>query len=113
MTEIGSPPDHIVNAPSTAASSREVTTVEPHPATAEKPQSNTFSQMMKLKTLHILATFILVYVGVEVTMGGTTSFYIRLDDLIKYFQAGLSHLSSTRGKGVLHLDTSPLDSLVD
>ena len=33
--------------------------------------SNMYSQLMKVKALHILALFALLYVGAEVTIGGT------------------------------------------
>jgi fucose permease len=33
-------------------------------------EDNKFKQIMNLKTVHLLAFFILVYVGVEVTIGG-------------------------------------------
>jgi fucose permease len=33
-------------------------------------ESGTFAQMFRLKSVHLLAVFILVYVGVEVTIGG-------------------------------------------
>ena len=41
--------------------------------TEEKESANgsKYKEMFKLKALHLLALFILVYVGVEVTIGGT------------------------------------------
>ncbi|KAJ7158305.1 major facilitator superfamily domain-containing protein [Mycena crocata] len=39
-------------------------------------EQTTFSQILKLKTMHLLAFFILVYVGVEVTIGGWIVTYI-------------------------------------
>lgn len=42
--------------------------VEEHPH--EDKDSSKYKQMFKLKELHLLAFFILIYVGVEVTVGG-------------------------------------------
>ena len=33
-------------------------------------ENSTFSQIIRSKTVHILAFFLLIYVGVEVTIGG-------------------------------------------
>ncbi|KAI0000192.1 MFS general substrate transporter [Russula compacta] len=47
-------------------------------ATGEKEAvgDSKYREMFKLKTLHLLAFFILVYVGVEVTIGGWTATYL-------------------------------------
>ncbi len=37
----------------------------------ESVNGSKYKEMFKLKALHLLAIFILVYVGVEVTIGGT------------------------------------------
>lgn len=37
-------------------------------------EGSTFSKVMKVRAVHFIAFFILVYVGVEVTMGGKASF---------------------------------------
>lgn len=41
--------------------------------TAEKgaDEHSSFNQILRIKAVHFLAFFILVYVGVEVTIGGT------------------------------------------
>jgi fucose permease len=39
-------------------------------------EHSTFRQILSLKTVHLLAFFILVYVGVEVTIGGWIVTYI-------------------------------------
>ena len=41
-----------------------------HDATTVQSGDNKYKQMFKLRTLHLLAFFILIYVGVEVTLGG-------------------------------------------
>ena len=38
----------------------------------EESSGNKYSQMFKLKSLHLMAVFILIYIGVEVTLGGET-----------------------------------------
>lgn len=38
----------------------------------ESVNGSKYKEMFKLKALHLLALFILVYVGVEVTIGGTS-----------------------------------------
>ena len=38
----------------------------------ESVRGSKYKEMFKLKALHLLALFILVYVGVEVTIGGTS-----------------------------------------
>lgn len=38
-----------------------------------------FSQLMRLKAAHLLAIFLLVYIGVEVTIGGKIFSYIPYD----------------------------------
>jgi len=44
--------------------------------TAEKGEDehSSFNQILRIKAVHFLAFFILVYVGVEVTIGGRGSF---------------------------------------
>ena len=37
---------------------------------SEEIQENKFSQLMKNKTVHLLAVFLMVYTGVEATIGG-------------------------------------------
>ena len=43
-----------------------------NPAREETQESggNKYSEMFKLKSLHLMAVFILIYIGVEVTLGG-------------------------------------------
>ena len=43
---------------------------EPEVHPIEITSGNKYKQMFRLKELHILAFFILIYVGVEVTIGG-------------------------------------------
>ena len=42
-----------------------------HDAAAVQSSDNKYKQMFKLRALHLLATFVLIYVGVEVTLGGS------------------------------------------
>lgn len=46
----------------------------------ERQRSNSldspYSQILKLKVVHLIAFFILAYVGTEVTLGGESLFYI-------------------------------------
>ena len=42
-------------------------------ASEEIDESNKFGQLMKNKTVHLLAIFLMVYIGVEVTIGGIIS----------------------------------------
>ena len=37
---------------------------------SEEMQEDGFIQLMKNKTVHLLAVFIMVYIGIEVTIGG-------------------------------------------
>ncbi|TCD71913.1 hypothetical protein EIP91_000045 [Steccherinum ochraceum] len=48
--------------------------LEVHPE--ESTDSSKYKQMFKLRELHLLAFFILIYVGVEVTVGGWTVTYV-------------------------------------
>ena len=41
-----------------------------HDTAAAQSGDNKYKQMFKLRALHLLATFVLIYVGVEVTLGG-------------------------------------------
>ena len=68
LTEIGSPPDHIISEGAGRTQSS-ADLAQPSPPTGAT-QSSKFGQMMKLKSLHIMAIFIFIYVGVEVTIGG-------------------------------------------
>ena len=43
-------------------------------ASVENHQDNKFSEVMKNKTVHLLAVFLLIYIGVEVTIGGKFTF---------------------------------------
>ena len=53
-------------------------------------ENNKFSQLMKNKTVHLLALFLMVYIGVEVTIGGIIFVnYIVVTSLITVNQDGL------------------------
>lgn len=41
------------------------------PDESEEIHDNKFGQLMKNKTAHLLAFFLMIYIGVEVTIGGT------------------------------------------
>jgi hypothetical protein len=41
---------------------------------SEENQEDKFTQLMKNKTVHLLAIFLMVYIGVEVTIGGMIRF---------------------------------------
>ena len=67
LAEIGSPQDPIVSGePATAQSSTEL---NQNASASGRARSGRFRQIMRLKALHIMAVFILIYVGVEVTIG--------------------------------------------
>ena len=38
---------------------------------SEEINEDKFSQLMKNKTVHLMAIFLMVYIGIEVTIGGT------------------------------------------
>jgi len=46
------------------------------PEKTAESEAGTFKQVMKTRTVHLLAFFILIYVGVEVTIGGWIVTYI-------------------------------------
>ena len=56
---------------------REVGEVIPD-RTAEVANKGKFSQMMSYKAVHLLSLFLLIYVGAEVTIGGTN--FVTLPD---------------------------------
>ncbi len=53
-------------------------------------EHSTFRQILTLKTVHLLAFFILVYVGVEVTIGGMSSSFFAKREIPTFFQGGSS-----------------------
>jgi hypothetical protein len=55
-------------------------------ASAEIHQDNKFSEVMKNKTVHLLAVFLLIYIGVEVTIGGKFTFLIALTKTSDYHE---------------------------
>ena len=71
--------------------------------TAEKGEDehSSFNQILRVKAVHYLAFFILVYVGVEVTIGGTSPHRSSSQGLICRNKVGLSHLCSMYVAGVL------------
>lgn len=76
---------------SLAAALAEIGQVVVHNDTAEEHTGSKYSQMFKLKSLHLMAVFILIYVGVEVTLGGGLGEFVSalaLTELSR--QAGLS-----------------------
>jgi len=42
------------------------------PEKTVESEGNTFRQVLRTKAVHLMAFFIFIYVGVEVTIGGTT-----------------------------------------
>ena len=76
--------------------------------TAEKGEDehSSFNQILRVKAVHYLAFFILVYVGVEVTIGGMFLHCSSSQRLIWRNKAGLSHLCSMSVVGVLLQVTS-------
>jgi fucose permease len=52
---------------------REVGEVIPDKAAEDVAEKGKFSQMMSYKAVHLLSLFLLIYVGAEVTIGGTIS----------------------------------------
>lgn len=76
-------------------------------------EHSTFRQILSIKTVHLLAFFILVYVGVEVTIGGTGYFQnLRRDISDGHCQGGSLPTLSMYAAEARHLDTSPQDFLV-
>ena len=59
-------------------------------ASEEVHDGNEFSQLMKNKTVHLLSLFLMIYIGVEVTIGGITFVnYMIVISLIAVNQIGL------------------------
>ena len=59
-------------------------------ASEEICENNKFSQMMKNKTVHLLSLFLMIYIGVEVTIGGIIFVtYMIVTSLITVNQIGL------------------------
>ena len=80
-------------------------------ATAEQ-EAGKYRQIFRLREVHLLAFFVLTYVGVEVTLGGArrTLRSARLDaDVLA--QGGSSRTSSRTGEVWKRLDTFPRASL--
>ena len=55
---------------SPAACLAEIGQIPSHESGNEDGDANKYRQMFKLRVLHLMAFFILIYVGVEVTLGG-------------------------------------------
>ena len=53
-----------------AACLAEIGQIPSHESGNEDGDANKYRQMFKLRVLHLMAFFILIYVGVEVTLGG-------------------------------------------
>ena len=70
--------------------------------TAEKGEDehSWFNQILRIRAVHFLAFFILVYVGGEVTIGGMVIHRSSSQRLICRIKVGLSHLCSTCVAGV-------------
>ena len=66
---------------------------EIHPdkiASGEINENNGFTQIMKNKIVHLLSLFLMIYIGVEVTIGGIRFVkYIIVGSLITVNQIGL------------------------
>lgn len=78
--------------------------------TSEKSK---YRQILSQKTLHLLAFFSLIYVGVEVTIGGMCWFFMFRQDYRYQFlriQAGRLLISTSTVVGMDHQDTSPQDT---
>lgn len=75
-----------------------------------------FRQILGNKNVHFLAFFILVYVGVEVTIGGGLLFSLSTrsqhTEVHLHYQGGLSHISSTSEEVAHRLVIFLLDSSV-
>ena len=61
LAESGQGPTHDAHSDSAATAN----------ATATDADANKYKQMFRQRALHVMAFFILTYVGVEVTLGGT------------------------------------------
>lgn len=78
----------------------------------ESSANDKYGQMFKLRELHLLAVFILIYVGIEVTLGGTLTHRnsLRNADMYAPGQDGSSRMLSSYAAAARRLGTSPLDS---
>jgi len=82
------------------------------PAEASTSQHSTLRQILSIPAIYLLSFFILVYVGVEVTIGGMLSKGAVTNSLTVVFQqAGLSPSLSTKEEGVLMPGISLVASL--
>ena len=62
----------------------------PDKTAVEENNDDKFSQLMRNKTVHLLALFLMVYIGVEVTIGGIIfDNYMIVTSLITSNQDGL------------------------
>lgn len=74
---------------------------------------NLYQQIFNIRVVHLLAVFALIYVGVEVTIGGMPQYGLFLDAGAESLSQAGSLLSSFENvTEVLRLDTSRLGSLV-
>lgn len=77
----------------------------------DNTRENKYKQILGIKTVHLLSVFALIYVGVEVTLGGQCPLTSRiLPFLMVQSQDGSLHLSSREEEATLQLATSLLAS---
>lgn len=81
------------------------------PAEEEGAKERLYHQIMRLKEVHYLATFALIYVGTEVSIGGEAHTRGTRDFGPDFMQVGLSRSSSRSVVGPRAPDTFPLVSL--
>ena len=77
-----------------------------HTTTANH-EDNKYRQIFRLREVHLLAIFILLYVGVEVTLGGKQFLLEEALNAEQTVQGGLSHTSRGIGEVELRPDMSP------
>lgn len=79
-----------------------VVTAESSSSTTTAQEGNKYGEIMRLKAVHLMALFILVYVGTEVTIGGWIVTYV-IDErgggpsagyVSSGFFAGLYHITA-------------------
>ena len=74
---------------------------EPPAREEETGSGNVYMQLLRLKALHLLAPFILAYVGVEVTIGGEYYFFIVSQLTLSFWNEGwiVTYTIDVRGGG--------------
>ena len=104
LIDIGSPPkvanstDHPC---SNDGSDTEAQVVSVTPSENQPAQQSAYKQILSLKAVHLMAFYILVYVGVEVTIGGEPTYKYKVQCLVLKGVIGwiVTYLIHERGGG--------------